>query len=91
MKMFAVFFLMIVALGFSGMAYAETNPVAGGVNTVSHAPVAGLKDVNGHLFTPVKEVNAPVRDAVDAARRWVVDVGLNLGQAIAEYALRPCA
>jgi hypothetical protein len=82
MKAWIAFFAFALVLGIAGAAHAESNPVAQGVETVTHAPFAGLDTVNDHLFTPVKEVNHAAIDATDKARGWVVSMGLNLGQPV---------
>jgi len=82
MKMLSFLLLVLVAVGFSGAAYAESNPLAVGVEKVTHAPVAGLQTVSEHLFSPVKEVNAHVLGATDEVRGFVVRMGLNLGQPV---------
>ena len=82
MKTISAVLILALCLGLTGLAYADTNGIAKGVDTVTHAPLAGLMTVNDHLFTPVKEVNGAVLDGTDKARGWVVSVGLNLGQPI---------
>jgi len=84
MKLTAFLLMFAFIAGFSGVAYAEANGLAKGVEDVTHAPFAGLTTVNDHLFTPVKEVNGAAIGAADTARAWVVSVGLNMGQPVKE-------
>ncbi len=82
-------FLGILALAvfgaFSAPAFAAANELAKGVETVTHAPFAGLRDANDkHAHPSLKEAGASTLGAVDTARRWLVEVGFNLGQKMDE-------
>lgn len=82
MKVLSLLLVVVVMMGFAGFAYAESNDLALGMEKLTHAPFAGLMDVNDHLFTPVKEVNHGALDVTDKARGWIISVGLNLGQPV---------
>lgn len=82
MKRFALLLFVAWFVGWTSPAFAEANGLAKGVDSVTHAPFAGLKTVNDHLFSPVKDLNGGALDVTDKARGWVVSVGLNLGQPI---------
>lgn len=80
----SVSFLMVVVflLGWTGVAFCDSNPIAMGVEKVTKAPITWLKNGNEHLFTPVKEIDRGALDLTDYARAAVVSVGLNLGKPV---------
>ncbi|MGH7197642.1 MAG: hypothetical protein ACREH5_02735 [Candidatus Omnitrophota bacterium] len=80
--MFSLFLCLAFVLGWSAAAFAESNPLAVGVEQVTKAPFSALKGANEHLFTPVKEIDRAALDFTDKARAATVSVGLNLGQAV---------
>lgn len=84
MKRVTLFVLAACVLGFSGLAWADSNPVAIGAERVTKAPFTALKGASDHLFTPVKEVNHGVLYVSDEARAATISAGLNFGQPV-EY------
>lgn len=82
MKTMAWVVMVGLVLGAAGTVWAESNPVAIGVEQVTKAPFTALKNGNEHLFTPVKDIDAAALDFTDNARAAVVSVGLNLGQSV---------
>ena len=82
MKLFSMLLVAACLMGWCGLAMAESNDLAMGVEKVTKAPFTMLKGGNEHLFSPVKDVDAAALDFTDNARAAMVSVGLNLGQSV---------
>ena len=84
MKLASLLLAGALLMGVSGPAFCESNPIAGGVEKITHAPMRMVADGNESLFTPVKDVQRPILGFADSARAAVVSVGLNLGHSVDE-------
>jgi len=82
MKVMSLLMVMAFMTLSAGVASAETNALALGVEKLTKAPFSMLKGGNDHLFTPVKEINHGVLTVGDEVRAAVVSAGLNFGQAV---------
>lgn len=71
-------------VGWTGVAFCESNPLAVGAEKITKAPFSWLKGGNERLFTPVKEVDRGALDLTDHARAAAVSVGLNFGKPVEE-------
>ena len=82
MKLLSMVLMLVFTLGWAGVAFCETNPLASGVEHVTKAPLMMLMGGSEHPFTPVKEINKGALTITDQARAAAISAGLNLGQAV---------
>ena len=80
-RLSALLLVLVVLAAFTASAFAATNDLAKGVETVTHAPFQGLKDANDHYaHSSFKDLGHGTVDVFDKARALLVSLGLNLGQ-----------
>ena len=82
MKLASFFVVFAFMLGFSGVGYCESNPVAMGVEKITKAPFTLLGNGSDELFHPANEMGNGIVFVTDQARAATVSAVLNLGQPV---------